>query len=131
MLDPSYNLSCFFCVLSCYVRSVFIARNYYFKSLVYVSYKLDVIIYRQSDRKDIMFGGFYLKCSTSCFCCFSSWIGWIDSNYRCSWYLRNYTIFRPWQIKLCFTVNQRQVKITSQITQMFWWNNNFCLIYLK
>ena len=60
-----------------------------------------------------------MKCCSSCFCCFSSCIGWIGSNCRCFWYCRNYTFSWPWQFKLYFTFNQRQIKNLQNLLKYF------------
>ena len=54
-MDKSDNLIyCFW--LCCYIRSGFIPRNCSFKSLLYISWKFDIIINRQSDRHVVSVG---------------------------------------------------------------------------
>ena len=68
MLNQPYNLKYVFW-LSCYFRFTFVPINCSFKSLLYISKKLAVIIYRQNDYWDIKFNIIYLKYCTSCCCC--------------------------------------------------------------
>ena len=52
--------------LCCYFRSMFVPRNSSFKSLLYIFWKFDIIIDRQSNNWNVKFGIIY--CTVICYC---------------------------------------------------------------
>ena len=82
--------------LFCYFRSIFVSRSCSLKSLLCIFYKFNVIVYRQSDCRDIKFSTSYSRFSISCLRCIRNLSRrisiLINSQCRCSINLSNYTI---------------------------------------
>ena len=107
------NIGSIICSILLFLTRVVVSDLYLFQNVVsfqpllQVFWKLDVIVYKQSDSLDLSIWSVAVNADVAAT---TVWAVCDILDYAISW---------PWKIKLYFTVNQRQIKKSPKITQIF------------